>query len=244
MFEADTIDAVEHESAGPSVVLCLEHGMCGESTAAAIAAAAPYWTPDPNADPTADEWPEVYPLDLAAGSWATVRGVDARGWNFTITGRVMSDPEHVYVEGVAFPNDRVAVHLRTARGVDVELYPREDNRVMVRDVLADAVPKPTRELIPFGMPQPARGRPLATPDSARWLAEAAETAAHHRAAADTAPAHMVDGSTVVAPAGGDAPVIVAHVARIDLTTEPESVAQEDDTRTPFVSGWAQLALPV
>jgi hypothetical protein len=221
-FEASTVDAGEHAAAGPSVVLCLEHGTCGEGTAAALAAAAQYWTPDPDADPLApipgDDRPTVYPLDLGAGNWATVRGSDARGWMFTITGRVMADPERVEVPGAAFPHDRVAVQLRTARGVDVELYPLEDSRVIVRNVLADAVPAPCGGPVPFGLPQPVAGRPLSRPDDAERLADTAEMAAHHKAAADNARAHLADGSTVAVPA----PAVPA----------------------PFVSRWSQLTLPV
>jgi predicted RNA methylase len=237
-FEATTVDAAEHAAAGPSVVLCLEHGTGGEETAAALAAVAPHWTPDADADadPLADAGPIVYPFDLDAGTWATVRGADARGWVFTITGRVMCTPERVADLGdaVAFRFGRVGVTLRTVRGWTVELYALEDQRVTVRDVLADAVPAPAAEPLPDWMPQPAAGRPLATAGSAERLAESAAMAAHHQAAADTARAHVVGGSTVVARTTYGAPVIVAQARRIDITDDnpPAGAWVADPAATP------------
>lgn len=165
LWEASTIDAAEHGHTGPSVAMCLE---CGASNAAAHAAAlrdvAPYWTPAPvDADGAG---PVVYPLDLGAGTWATVRGVDARGWAFTLTGRVMCDPEPVADLGsdVSFRDRRIAVTLRTARGFDVELYALDDAHVTVRDVPGDVVPVAAGVPVPWGMPQPAHGRTPATRD--------------------------------------------------------------------------------
>jgi predicted RNA methylase len=157
VWEASTIDAAENGHAGPSVVLCMEcYTGNADAHAGALRDVAAHWTPDPDADPLADTTPPVYPLDLGAGSWATVRGIDSRGWVFTLTGRVMTDPERVADLGdVAFPNDRIAVTLRTVRGLDVELYALEDARVILRDVPGDVVPAPCGEPIPFGMPQPA-----------------------------------------------------------------------------------------
>ncbi len=202
-FEASTVDAAGHGHAGPSVVLCLEHSTCKHATAAALAAAAPYWTPDPDADPCAEPGPIVYPLDLDTGIWATVRGVDGRGEVFAITGRVMCTPEHVPDLGgdVSFRDQRVGVTLRTVRGWTVELYPLEDSRVIVRDVPTDVVPAPAAEPLPFWMPQPAAGRPLALPDAAVREAEATALAEHHRVAAETARAHPVDAepAAVVSP---------------------------------------------
>ncbi len=191
-FEASTCDAAEYGHAGPSVVLCLDHAHDGDATAAALAAAAPYWTRDPDADPLADPGPVVYPMDLGAGNWATVKGVDARGWLFTLTGRVMCDPEPVadLGEAASFRDSRIAVTLRTAAGWTVELYALDDARVTVREVPADVVPAPRTEPIPDWLPLPAYGRPLATPDGPARLAEAAALADHCRAAADTARAHL------------------------------------------------------
>lgn len=257
-WEASSIDAADYGHAGPAVALCLDcyHGNADAHTAALRDVRA-YWTDAP-ADADTGEGPNVYPGDLGAGIWATVRGIDSRGWTFTLTGRVMCDPERVadLGEAASFRDERIAVTLRTARGVDVELYALEDSRVIVRDVPGDVVPEPCGEPIPYGLPQPAAGRPLATPQSAARLAEAADMAAHHRAAADNARAHLDEwqapagGSTVVARTSYGAPVIVAHVSRVDLTApaQPEPVAQVEpesaDDAAPFVSGWGQLALPV
>jgi len=237
-FEAITVDAAEHAAAGPSVVLCLEHGTGGEETAAALAAAAPHWTPDADADPLAETGPVVYPLDLDAGTWATVRGIDSHGWVFTITGRVMCTPERVadLGESASFHDERIGVTLRTVRGWTVELYALEDQRVTVRDVLTDAVPAPAAEPLPDWMPQPAAGRPLATAGSAERLAESADMAAHHQAAADAARTHIVGGSTVVAHPDHGAPVIVAQTRRIDITdagdNPPAGAWVADPSRTP------------
>lgn len=239
-FEASTVDAAEHGQAGPSVVLCLGCGTCGDATAAALAAVAPYWTPDPDADPLAEDGPIAYPLDLAAGSWATVRGIDARGWVFTLTGRVMADPERVtdLGESASFRDERIAVHIRTARGIDAELYCLESSRVIPRDVLADAIPTPSGTPAPFGMPQPAAGRPLA----ARDAIEAASLAVD-----------MAEEARRDAQGSGDVPAIEQTRAARDVLAatlaehlptaagEPATPAQSGpEPAGRFRSDWAQL----
>jgi hypothetical protein len=147
VWEARRLDASEFGQAGPSVQLCLE--CCNDAPLyeAAIAAMAPYWTADANADPLTDPpggpGPRVYPLDLAAGLWVTVQGVDRRGISRTLTGRVMADPVHE-PERAEMGDDgrgpRVVLELRTATGFDYRLYARESDRVIVRDVAADVIP--------------------------------------------------------------------------------------------------------
>jgi hypothetical protein len=147
-WEACTLEASEHGQAGPSVALCLECYSNGDPVwADALRAVAPYWSPAP--DGADNDGPAVYPLDLAAGNWATVRGPNRDGEVSTLTGRLMADPEPAgHVGGVAFPDDRVTVRLRTAGGRDMELYPLHDQRVIVRDVPADVVPTPAEASAP------------------------------------------------------------------------------------------------
>ncbi len=154
---------------GPTVCMCLECGTTGGLVAAALAAGEPYWTDAPaDGEPAG---PPVYPGDLGTGCWATVRGVDARGWDFTITGRVMRDPEPVSGErGVPDRRDRVAVALRTARGCDVELYAHAGERVTVHDTPADVTPRPYDGPRPHGLPETATGRTVGgyTEPAAVW----------------------------------------------------------------------------
>ncbi len=147
VWEARRLDASEFGQAGPSVQLCLECYNDARTYEAAIAAMVPYWTDDADADVFADPpggpGPRVYPLDLAAGLWVTVQGVDRRGISRTLTGRVMADPEHEPARADAGDDGRgprVVLDLRTATGFDYTLYPRESARVIVRDVPVDVIP--------------------------------------------------------------------------------------------------------
>lgn len=168
VWEANGIDADGHGQSGPSVLVCLDHASDAAMDAAALRAVAPYWTTAADQAATDQAAPVVYPMDLAAGAWATVTGPDHRGWMFTITGRVMADPERApHLPELAFPADHVTVRLRTARGTDMELYPLETSRVTVRDVPADVVPVPlvgpTEPLKPSATPAPAPVTPAAEP---------------------------------------------------------------------------------
>jgi hypothetical protein len=133
-WEASAADAETFGKVGPSVALCLACENDAAAFAAALAAVDPYWTDAPTT--VNPGGPVVYPMDLCADLWATVAGVDYRGWAYTITGRVMADPKPVERNG----EELIMVRLRQATGLDVELYAREDERVTVRDVPADVVP--------------------------------------------------------------------------------------------------------
>lgn len=217
-WEACTIDAAEHGMTGPSVLLCLDcyHGGAEKETAALFDVAA-YWTDAPA--PASDQvpaGPPAYPMDLISGSWATVRGIDYRVWDFTITGRVMAEPQYTDAapwagrewmrggqagdgwvcpcgndrDGAGFDQvtardgysvtagdtyacqdcgrwfnqttgdvtqgpERISVKLRTARGLDVELFALPCERVTVRDVPSDVIP----------VQVPARVEPAPVPDT-------------------------------------------------------------------------------
>jgi hypothetical protein len=250
VWEASTIDAADTGHAGPSVAMCLEcYTSNADAHTAALRDVAAYWTDVADADPTADDGPVVYPMDLCAGLWATVNGVDYRGWTFTMTGRVMADPEPVGDLGgdVSFPRERIAVKLRTARGVDVELYPRSDSRVTVRDVPIDVVLEPHNGPIPPGMPEPAAGGyvmsapivPAGKPGTTARVGKLAGKVAEGS-----------NGGAVIGVAGSGQPVIVAHVTRVDVepaapvadVVEPAAVLNEPlssdygrmgATRVPF-----------
>jgi predicted RNA methylase len=225
-WEACTIDAAEHGMTGPSVLFCLNcYHQPADKHPAALADVAAYWTDAPaqDAEPAG---PPTYPMDLLAGSWATVAGIDYRGWDFTITGRLMADPAYDTAapwygrewmsgapggdwytcpcgndpEGAGFdpvPGDpwdgrtyacqdcgrrfdqttgdvtqgpeRVAVKLRTARGLDVTLYALPCSRVIWRDVPSDVIPvhAPAASVAPAPAVVPVEPAPVE--DGSAWL---------------------------------------------------------------------------
>lgn len=225
VWEARTLDADERGKVGPAVLLCLECYCNGDPIhSRALAAVAPYWADKPADAPRVG--PNVYPMDLGAGNWVTATGTDYRGhgWDRTVTGQLIEDPE-IVESGPNYDQcaGKVALTVRLpADNTWSTVYVDPDTHVCVFD----------------GPPAPE--------DAARAAIETAFADAG-QARAELCELH----SEGVDPAGrlGRALTVErkeahAHtVATAHLPAIPAEPVSAPDP-APFVSGWTQEALPL
>jgi predicted RNA methylase len=224
VWEACHITADHAGKVGPAILACLDcFSSDAERYTRALATAAPYWTDQPADAPQIG--PTVYPMDLGEGNWVTATGTDYRGqgWDRTVTGQLIDDPE-IVESGPNYDQcaDKVALTVRLPDNTWSTVYVDQDTHVCVFD----------------GPPAPE--------DAARAAIKAAFTDAEqartelrelHSAGVDRA--GRLDRALAVERLEKHAhTVATAHLPAIPA----EPVSTPDPA--PFVSGWTQEALPL